>query len=135
MHNIHENRLDTSTVSMDLSNPTAEAGWLLTGQGLGDLLVDNDVDLDAPLGSGAEHVIQAVLFIARRRSSEVELGAQPPVEDVDALPSLCRSNVRNDLAYVGTRGLPSRATETAQKYAAPSTCHLTPPLVGGWKDM
>lgn len=89
-HSIRGNRLNTPTISMDPSNPWSAAAWsLLTGQGLGDLFVDNDVDLDAPFGSGAEHVIQTVLLIAGRRPSEVELGAQPPVEDVDALPSLC----------------------------------------------
>jgi hypothetical protein len=61
----------------------------LTCQGLFDLLVHNDVDLDATFGGSFEHVIESILLISRGRPTEVELRSEPPVEDVDALPRFC----------------------------------------------
>ena len=51
----------------------------LTGQSLCDLLVHNHSNFDAPLSGCPQHVIEAVLLIARRRPTKVELRAQPPV--------------------------------------------------------
>lgn len=60
-------------------------GVRLTGQSLRDLLVDNDPDLNAPLGGSLEHVVQPVLLIASGRSAKIQLRAQPPVQNIDAL--------------------------------------------------
>lgn len=60
----------------------------LTRQGLGNLLVHNHADLHTALGCRLEHIVETVLLIARRRAAQVELGTQPPVEDVDGLASL-----------------------------------------------
>lgn len=57
----------------------------LTRQGGLDLLVDDDLDDHAPLGGGLEEVIEAVLFVGGRRAAEIELRAEPPVEDVYTL--------------------------------------------------
>lgn len=43
----------------------------LTCQGLLNLLEDNDPDLDPPLSSGLEHVVQAVLVVLRRGPAQV----------------------------------------------------------------
>ena len=66
-------------------------GHGLTRQSRPDLLIDDDADLDTPVGGGLEHIVKAILLIAGRGPAQVELGAQPPIEDVDALPGLCRS--------------------------------------------
>lgn len=72
-------------------------GWL-TSQGLLDLLEDDDSDLDATLGGGLEHVVETVLVVLGGRAAEVQLGRQPPVEDVDALLGLCIASRR--VSYV-----------------------------------
>ena len=50
-----------------------------TCEGLRDLLVDQNVDLDASFCGGPKHVIQAVLFIAAWRATKIQLRAQPPI--------------------------------------------------------
>ena len=42
---------------------------------MGDLLVNNDIDLDTTLGGGLEHPIKAVLLILGRRAAQVQLRA------------------------------------------------------------
>ena len=61
----------------------------LTRQSCLDLLVDDDANLDAPFGCSLEHLIKTVLLIASRRSAQVELRTQPPIENVDTLLGLC----------------------------------------------
>lgn len=61
----------------------------LTGQGLGDLLVDDDIHVHTALSGGTKHVVKTVLLIASRRPTQIKLRAQPPVENVDAVPRLC----------------------------------------------
>lgn len=61
---------------------------ILTGQRLWNLFVNDNVDAHTAFGSGPEHVIKAVLLISRGWSTQVQLWAQPPVEDVDALSCL-----------------------------------------------
>lgn len=58
-------------------------------QGLGDLLVHDDPDLDSSLCCGLEHVVQAVLVVLRRRPAQEQLWGQPPVQDEDGLLGLC----------------------------------------------
>lgn len=50
-----------------------------------DFLVYNDVHLDSTLGSRLKHGIKTILLVARRRPAKVQLRAQPPIENVDAL--------------------------------------------------
>lgn len=42
---------------------------VLTGQGLGDFFVNNDVDFDASLGRGLEESVKTVGFVLRGRSA------------------------------------------------------------------
>ncbi len=50
-----------------------------TCEGLRNLLVDENIDLDASFCGGPEHVVQAVLLIAAWRATEIQLRAQPPI--------------------------------------------------------
>ena len=50
-------------------------GRRLTCQSLSNLLVDDDMHLDTPIGRSSQHVVQSVLLIARRGSSKVKLRA------------------------------------------------------------
>lgn len=50
-----------------------------------DLAVDADIDLDAGLGLALEDVIQTPLLILVWRPAEEELGAEPPVGEIDGL--------------------------------------------------
>ena len=49
-----------------------------TSQGLRHFLVNNHVDTHTSLGSGLEHSIESILLILGWRSSEIQLGGQPP---------------------------------------------------------
>lgn len=62
----------------------------VAGQGLGDLLVHDDPDLNASLCCGLEHVVQAVLVVLRRGPAQEQLWGQPPVQDKDGLLGLCK---------------------------------------------
>lgn len=62
---------------------------LLTCQSLSNFFVDDDINLNPPISRSPEHVVQPVLLIARRGSSEIELRAQPPIENINALSGLC----------------------------------------------
>lgn len=61
------------------------------GEGGLNFLVNDDVNLDTTLGGSLEHVVKAVFLILGRRTTEVQLRAQPPVQNKDALTSLCGS--------------------------------------------
>lgn len=61
----------------------------VAGQGLGDLLVHDDPDLNSSLCCGLEHVVQAVLVVLRRGPAQEQLWGQPPVQDKDGLLGLC----------------------------------------------
>ena len=61
----------------------------LTRQSCLDLLVDDDANFDAPFGGSLEHLIKTVLLITSRRSAQIELRTQPPIENVDTLLGLC----------------------------------------------
>lgn len=104
---------------------------LLTGQGLGDLLVDYDSDLDASLGGGLEHAVQSVLRVGCRGPAQVQLGTQPPVEDVDGLlgrfAAMAVSRAGPPTKEAAAVTSPWSASETAQKYEQPSTYHLAWP--------
>lgn len=57
----------------------------LTCQGGSDLLVHNDPHVDATIRGIEEHLVEAVPLIEGGRATQVELRAQPPVQNVDAL--------------------------------------------------
>lgn len=61
----------------------------LTGQCLLDLLEYDNPDLHASFGGSLEHIVQTVLVVLRWRSAKVQLGGQPPIENVNALLGLC----------------------------------------------
>jgi len=67
---------------------------------LSDLLVDNDFNLDSPLGGSLEHIVEAILLVASRRSTKEEFWAQPPVENIDALA--CRFESLTHGPKIGT---------------------------------
>lgn len=48
------------------------------GERLCDFFVDDDVDLDASLGCGEEHLIKSILLVLGWGSTQVQLGRQPP---------------------------------------------------------
>ena len=62
---------------------------ILERQSCLDLLIDDDSNFDAPFGGGFEHLIKTVLLITSRRSAQIELRTQPPIENVDTLLGLC----------------------------------------------
>jgi hypothetical protein len=49
--------------------------YVLTSQRLRNLLVDDDIDIYASLGSSSQHVVEAILLIARRWPSKIQLWA------------------------------------------------------------
>ena len=49
------------------------------GHGLGDLLVDDDIDLDALLGLALQDAVEAPLLVVCRWATEVQLRCKPPV--------------------------------------------------------
>ena len=131
----------------------------LTGEGLGDLLVDNDIDLDTTLGGGLEHPIKAVLLILGRRAAQVQLGttmfllfcvrltglprgfSARRLHHTSATSRECKcgpwplkGNQHANYQWMHHRVLPSRAMDTAQKYEAPSTYHLACPEDWGAKE-
>ncbi len=57
------------------------------------------MDLDAALSCSLEHIVDTVLFILRRRTTQIELGTQPPVEDEDLL--LCLWQLLHLVSYLG----------------------------------
>jgi len=52
---------------------------------LDDLLVDHDVDVDALLGLAQKEAVEAELGMRLGRTTQVELGREPPVGDEDGL--------------------------------------------------
>lgn len=62
------------------------------GQSLGDLLVHNDVDFDTTFRGSKQHSIEPVLLVLCWWSPEVQFGAEPPIEDPDALSRVLEGN-------------------------------------------
>lgn len=80
------------TTQIDKAAALALGVIRLTGQSLGNLLVDNDMNLDTPLSSSMQHPVQTVLRILHRRTPQEQLRAQPPIQDIDGLASLLQGN-------------------------------------------
>lgn len=57
----------------------------VAADGLGDLLVDDDIDLDPGFGPPLQHLVQSPFLVVVGRPSQEQLRAQPPVFDVDGL--------------------------------------------------
>lgn len=55
----------------------------VTGQGLLDFLVDNDIDLDTTLGGAFDGLVESPFLVEEGGASQEELGGQPPVFNVD----------------------------------------------------
>ena len=57
----------------------------VASQGLRDLFINYHKNLDTGFGSSLEHLIESPFLIVVGWSSEKQLGAQPPVRNVDSL--------------------------------------------------
>lgn len=56
------------------------------------LFIYNDVDLDTPRSSSEKHPIKPILLVLRRRPSQVQLRAEPPVQDPDGVSGILESH-------------------------------------------
>lgn len=56
------------------------------GRGLRDLLVDDDIDANTLFGLALQKPVKTPLRVRGGRTTEVQFGTEPPVEDEDALP-------------------------------------------------
>lgn len=61
-------------------------------QSLRNLLINNDIDLHAPLSRREKQPIQSILLILRRRASQIQLGRKPPIENPDFTLSVLERN-------------------------------------------
>lgn len=57
----------------------------IKSEGSLNFFVHNNIDLDSTFGGGLKHSIKAVLLVARRGPTKIQLRAQPPIEDIYAL--------------------------------------------------
>lgn len=57
----------------------------IKSEGSLDFLVHNNIDLDSTFGGGLKHSIEAILLVARRGPTKIQLRAQPPIENIDTL--------------------------------------------------
>ena len=64
----------------------------ILGCSLVHLFVYDDVDLDATLSSREQHAIKSVLLVLCRRPSQVQLRAEPPVQDPDSVSGILKGH-------------------------------------------
>lgn len=57
----------------DLVSLMLETSEQLTGQNCSNFFVNDDIDLDSPLGGSQQHPVNTIVFILARRSSQIEL--------------------------------------------------------------
>jgi hypothetical protein len=57
----------------------------VTGESSLDLPVNDDVDFHSTLGSSLEHVVKTILLVQGWRTAQIQLGAQPPIQNQDLL--------------------------------------------------
>ena len=57
----------------------------ITGQSLLNLFIHNHINLDTPLGSSFDDLVETPFLTEKGRASQEELGREPPVFDIDGL--------------------------------------------------
>ena len=104
----------------------------IAADGLLDLFVDDDVDLDACFCSSLQHLIQSPFLIEEGRSAQEEFGAQPPILNVDGLFGLLERD-RDSVEVVAPIDVPLDLVAFSLRskgFEAVGLGHLGPFVVG-----